>query len=68
MFKNSKGISLLEIMVSILFFSLIALSLSHTLTASLTLTAHDNNIVKANNLAKLYLEDVAKAWKNTDGL
>lgn len=62
-YKSSEGITLIEIMVSILFFGIISLSLSHTLTNSLVLTTHDNNIVNATNLAKLYLTKVGQDWR-----
>lgn len=61
--NNEKGISLLEIMVSILFFSLIALSLGHTLTGSLYVTARDNDIIKATNLAQQYFSEIEKEWQ-----
>lgn len=62
-YRASEGITLIEIMVSILFFGIISLSLSHTLTNSLILTKHDSNIVNATNLAKLYLEEVGQDWR-----
>lgn len=62
-YNSSEGITLIEIMVSILFFGIISLSLSHTLTNSLILTGKDGNIVNATNLAKLYLEEVGQDWR-----
>lgn len=59
----SKGISLIEIMVSILFFSLISLCLAHTLSSSLYLTAQDGDIVNTTNLAKFYLDEISQNWK-----
>lgn len=61
--KNSEGLTLIEIMVSILFLSLIALSLAHTLTNSLYLSAQDSNIVNATNLSRYYLNEVTQEWQ-----
>lgn len=62
--KNAiKGYTLLEVLISTLILGVIALCLSHTLTSSLLLTNKDQDIITANNLARLYLKDVGIDWK-----
>lgn len=62
--KNcSKGYSLVELMMAVLFFGIISLALSPPLTNSMYLTFDNKNINNANNLAKTYLRDVQDSWK-----
>jgi prepilin-type N-terminal cleavage/methylation domain-containing protein len=61
--RNSKGYTLLEILVAMLFFGILVLSLSHTLTSSFMLTGKDKKIANANNLAIRYLREVELEWR-----
>ncbi len=61
--KNKKGQSLTEIMISMLFFGLIAVSLSMPLSNSLFATYDNHNVNTANTLARSYLKDQQDAWK-----
>jgi len=62
-FKSKNGQSLTEIMVAIVFFGLIAVSLSLPLSNSLFATYDNQNINTANTLARSYLKDLQDSWK-----
>jgi len=57
------GYSLIEIMMAILFFGVIAVSLSAPMTNSMYLTTNNKTVNNANNLAKTYLKDLEESWK-----
>jgi type II secretory pathway pseudopilin PulG len=58
------GYTLIEVFVSILFFAILALSLSHTFTNSLFLTQKEQDVVRANNAARHYLKQVGIEWRD----
>ncbi len=65
-----KGYTLVEILVSMLIFGIVTISLSLPVCESIYLTANNQNIVRANNLARLYLKDTEILWNtksNYDG-
>jgi prepilin-type N-terminal cleavage/methylation domain-containing protein len=61
--KHSKGYTLIEIMVSMLIFGIVTVSLSLPICQSVYLTVNNEGIVKANNLARLYLKNTEILWK-----
>jgi prepilin-type N-terminal cleavage/methylation domain-containing protein len=60
--NNQKGYTLLEVLVSVLFFSVIALGLSYSFTNSMFLTSQDKDVIRAQNLARMYLSEVQSSW------
>jgi type II secretory pathway pseudopilin PulG len=60
--KKSGGYTLLEVMIAIVFFGVVVLGLGLPVTESLNLSSEDQNIVSANNLARVYLKDVELSW------
>ncbi len=64
--KNKKGITLLEIMIAVVFFGIIAVGLSLPVSRSLYLTADNKNINVANSLAKSYLNSLQEKWQLID--
>ena len=60
--RSKKGYTLLEIMIAMLFFGVVALSLSLPFYRSISLSAKDQDIINANNLARLYLNNVDIGW------
>lgn len=64
--KRDKGLSLIEMMVALFFFSTIALGLAYSLTGSAFLTAKNQEVITANNLAKLYLNNLNVYWANQE--
>ena len=60
--RCKKGYTLLEIMVAMLFFGIVALALCLPFYRSISLSVKDQDLVNANNLARLYLNDVKIGW------
>ncbi len=61
--KYCRGYSLIELMMAVLFFGIVAVALSPPITNSMYLTFDNKNINSANNLAKTYLRDLQDSWK-----
>ncbi|MEI8388790.1 MAG: hypothetical protein WCG23_02785 [bacterium] len=61
-YSVSKGYTLLEVLISIVFFAIITVGLSLPISSSISLTVDNKNINAANNLARSYLEDVEAKW------
>ena len=58
-----KAYTLIEIMISIMFFSIIAVSITLPFTKSISLSVKDQDIIDANNLARSYLRETELLWK-----
>lgn len=56
------GFTLIEVVMSLLFFSFIALSISLPFCKGIDLSNNTQNVINTNNLAKLYLKNVEKSW------
>ncbi len=63
-FQVSGGYTLVEILISMLIFGIVTISLSLPVCQSIYLTVNNENIVKANNLARLYLKDTEVLWSS----
>lgn len=61
--KSNQGYTLLEIAVAILFFSITVVCLSLPIGQSISLSASEQNVVNANNLAKVYLKNIELNWQ-----
>lgn len=61
--KNNPGYTLLEIAIAILFFSITVVCLSLPISQSIGLSASEQNMVNANNLAKVYLKNIELNWQ-----
>lgn len=63
--KNAKrqGYTLLEVVISVMFFAIVTLGLSLPFSSSISLTVDDRNINVASNLARSYLKDTETSWK-----
>lgn len=61
--KRREGYTLLEVVISILFFAIIAIGLSLPYCNSISLTVADRNINNSNNLARSYLKEVETEWQ-----
>lgn len=59
---SSNGYTLLEILIAMVFFAIIAVGISLPFSQSISLSAKDQNIINANNLASLYLRDTGLKW------
>lgn len=60
---SKKGISLTELIISVVFFGIIATSLSVPISNSLYLNTVNSDVNAANSLARSYLEDLKDSWK-----
>lgn len=61
--SKKQGYTLLEIVISIMFFAIIALGLSLPYCNSVSLTVANRNINASSNLARSYLKDIEAEWK-----
>jgi len=61
--KTLKGYTLLEIAVAILFFSITVICLSLPLCQSISLSSSEQDMVNANNLARMYLKSIDLKWQ-----
>lgn len=61
--KSHKGMTLLELTISMVIFGILVISINLPLSTGLYLSVDDNNIVKANNIAKTYIKDLENNWK-----
>lgn len=61
--KSQKGQSILEILIAVTIFGIMAVSLSLPVSSSLYLSVDNKNISTANTLARSYLKDVQDEWK-----
>lgn len=61
--QAKKGFSLLEIMMSVVIFGIIALGLITPVSNSLYLSANNKSISTAGSLARTYLKDLQSSWK-----
>jgi prepilin-type N-terminal cleavage/methylation domain-containing protein len=61
--KAQKGFTLMELLVSIVFFSIIVWGLSDPLSRSAYLTVDNRHINTANTLARSYLKELQDSWK-----
>ncbi len=59
---TKKAYTLLEVLISMAFFGIIALGLLVPFQESFILTGTNQNIVSANSLAKAYLKDTELKW------
>jgi len=64
MSNNKKGFSLMEILIAMFIFGIIAMGLALPFQESITLTSKNTNVANANNLARLYLKDTELIWQN----
>ncbi len=60
---RKRGYTLIEVVISIMFFAIISLGLSLPFSSSISLTVDDRNINVASNLARSYLKDTESSWK-----
>jgi Tfp pilus assembly protein PilV len=60
---SKDGISLTELIISVVFFGIIATSLSVPISNSLYLNTTNSDVNAANSLARSYLEDLKDSWK-----
>lgn len=60
--KNINGFSILEIVASSLIVCFVAVGISFNIANSLVLSVNNNEVVKANNLAKAYIKDQELKW------
>lgn len=58
-----KGYSITELMVAVLFFGVVAVSLSVPVSNALYLNTSNADINAANSLARSYLQDLKDSWK-----
>ncbi len=58
-----KGYTLIEVLISVMFFAIIAVGLSLPFSNSIYLTVDNKNINTANNLARSYLKDTEAVWR-----
>ena len=56
------GYTLIEVIMAVVFFGIIALGIGIPFNESMMLSRNDQNIVDANNLARLYLKDTELKW------
>lgn len=61
--NKTKGQSLIEIMMAMVFFGVIALGLNMPVMNSLFVTHDNKNVNMANSLARSYLREIADEWK-----
>jgi|GEM_PF-2516044 len=61
--KSLKGYSLVELMLAMFFFAIIAVCLALPFSNSINLSVNDQDVVNANNLAKRYLKSVEIKWQ-----
>jgi prepilin-type N-terminal cleavage/methylation domain-containing protein len=64
MSNNKKGFSLMEILIAMFIFGIIAMGLALPFQESITLTSKNTAVANANNLARLYLKDTELIWQN----
>jgi len=60
--SGQQGYTLLEIVISIMIFAIIAVGLSLPVSNSVSLTVDNKNINISNNLARSYLKDLEAEW------
>ena len=63
LYKRQEGYTLLEVIISVMFFAIIAMGLFLPYCNSISLTVDNKNITAANNLARSYLKDIESEWK-----
>jgi prepilin-type N-terminal cleavage/methylation domain-containing protein len=61
--NSRKGFSLIELMIAVVFFGIIATTLSVPISNTLYLNTANGDVNTANSLARSYLEDLRDAWK-----
>jgi prepilin-type N-terminal cleavage/methylation domain-containing protein len=61
--KKHNGYTLLEVMMAVLIFGIVATSLFLPFVNSINLSSRDQDIVNCNNLTKLYMKNLEAQWK-----
>lgn len=59
-----RGFTLLEVVISIVFFAIISAGLVLPVSNSISLTVDNKNINASNNLARSYLQDLGSQWSS----
>ena len=60
--RKQSGYTLLEVVISVMFFAIISIGLALPYCNSIALTANNRSINEANNLARSYLKDIESEW------
>ncbi|MDD3149238.1 MAG: prepilin-type N-terminal cleavage/methylation domain-containing protein [Candidatus Gastranaerophilales bacterium] len=60
--KTKKGYTLMEVVMATVIFSILVMGIGLPITEGFDVSAHNENINLANNLARVYLNDIDTNW------